>query len=227
MAVEKKRGCGYRKVGGLYLESDAGIWSECDRLPFKLESCPVCGAGIHFTRSMTEIIPSRLFGQHENCKDAIQPCHMCQPNKKQAYIMMVGERYYTPASFIAEGKKLGVSKRIPFIPKGLKLGKTVVYLAHKKAVTLTKKKRQPKSAVEQAEAILNGNKKGSPQGKLLEADKQEYALGIFSAFTPQRVVQLVWEKDLKGKRGKELKAKLRKRGIKPVAIPDGDKDHKP
>ena len=227
MAVETKRGCGYRKVGGLYLEADPGIWVGCDRLPFKLKSCPVCGAGIHFTRSMTEIIPGKFFGQHDNCKDAIQPCHMCQPNKRRAYIMMVGERYYTPASFIVEGKKHGVSKRIPFIPKGIKLGETIVYLAHLKAIVITKKKRQPKSAVEQAEDILNGKAKASKQGKLLEADKREYALGIFSAFIPQRIVQIVWEKDLKGKKGKELKAKLRKRGIKPVAIPNGDKDHKP
>jgi len=59
MAQESKRGCGYRKVGGLYLVGD-GIFVPCDRLPYLLETCPVCGHGIHFTRSMTEINPLKL-----------------------------------------------------------------------------------------------------------------------------------------------------------------------
>ncbi len=175
---------------------------------------------------MTEIIPLKLFGVHENCKDKLQPCHMCQPKRTVAFIMMVGEKYYTPTSFISEAKKLGVSKAIPFIPKSLKLGKTVVYLAHNKGVKVTKRTRKPKSALEQAEDILNNATKKSKQGRLLEADRREYALGIFAAFIPKRVVQLVWEKDLKGEMGKELKARLRKRGIKPIPVPNGDKDHR-
>lgn len=39
MAVETKRGCGYRKIGGLYLV--AGNLSEpCDRLPWPLHVYP-------------------------------------------------------------------------------------------------------------------------------------------------------------------------------------------
>jgi hypothetical protein len=46
MAIERKRGCGYRKVGGMYLVGDEGIWVPCDRLPIILDVCPACGGGI-------------------------------------------------------------------------------------------------------------------------------------------------------------------------------------
>ena len=47
--------------------------------------------------------------------------------------MWVGERFYTPQSFILEAEKMGVSKLVATIPKGLEIGKTKVLLAHKKA----------------------------------------------------------------------------------------------
>ena len=40
MAVEAARGCGWRKVGGLYLCSPPGIHVQCDRLPYDLKVCP-------------------------------------------------------------------------------------------------------------------------------------------------------------------------------------------
>lgn len=206
MAVEAIRGCGYRKVGGLYLVG--GIISvPCDRLPIPLEVCPVCSQGIKVGRGFTKINPKKFLGEHEGCTDKIQPCIACQPHTTTGFIMLVGEKHYkSPADFLNEGVKLGVSKRIPFIPKDLTLGKTPVYLAHHKAII--------KEAPE-------GSKSKKGNGKMLE-----YALGIFSAFIPLKVEKLVWEKDLKGKKGKELKKALKKRGIVPVPIPDGDKDHR-
>src|SRR5260370_22228167 len=41
MAVEAKRGCGYRKAGGLYLVG-GGIGLPCDRLPYEIHECPCC-----------------------------------------------------------------------------------------------------------------------------------------------------------------------------------------
>jgi len=205
MAVEAKRGCGYRKVGATYLIG--GVLSEpCDRLPMPLEVCPHCGQGIKVSRGFTKIHPQVVFGKHKDCKDVHQPCMLCQPTKAIAFIMLAGEKYYTPASFTKEAQKLGVSKRIAFVPKELKLKKTVIYLAHHKA------------CVKKAE---KGAKGKNNQGKLLE-----YQTGIFSAFIPTKVEKLVWANQLKGKKGKALKRTLRKRGITPVAIPNGDKDHK-
>lgn len=205
MAVEPVRGCGYRQVGGTYLVGGV-LSAPCDRLPYPLAACPICGQGIKIGRAFTEINAFELFGIHKNCTDKVTPCVMCHPPRNRtSYIMIVGERHYpTPQDFIKEGRKLGVSKRIPFIPKGLKLKQTVIYLAHHKAI------------------IKNGNGKSDKKG---QAQMLEYQTGIFCAFIPSKIEKLVWESQLKGKKGSELKKSLKKRGITPVAIPDKDKDH--
>ena len=232
MASESKRGCGYRKVGGLYMVGEY-ISVPCDRLPLRLASCPVCGAGIHFTRSMTEINPNKLFGQHDGslveliddqpvtaiCKDKIRPCHVCDPPDAVAFIMMVGEKYYSPESFMEEAGKMGVSKKIPFIPKKLKLGETIVYLAHPKACVVKE------VLVLQHAMAMAGGDRDNGQPRLLEAEKEDGALGIFCAFIPQRIEKLVWGSELEGEQGEKLKESLEKRGITPVPIPDGDADH--
>lgn len=208
MANEAKRGCGYRKVGALYLCGNY-INVPCDRLPLELKNCPVCGAGIHFTRSMTEVNPFRLFGNHENCKDAQRPCHVCDPPDAPAYIMTVGKKYYTPQSFLQEASAMGVSKRIAHIPKSLKLGETVVYLAHPEAVII----HIPPWVNSQDGVVENP--------RLLDAEQDENRLGIFCAFIPQRIEMPIWKSELI----EEKKAELEKRVITSVPIPDGDTDH--
>lgn len=42
MPIEARRGCGYRKVGKLYLMG-TGISIPCDRLPYELVPCKCCG----------------------------------------------------------------------------------------------------------------------------------------------------------------------------------------
>lgn len=223
MAVEEKRGCGYRKIGGMYLVGD-GLAIGCDRLPLQLESCPVCGAGIHFTRGMTEIFPLDLLGTHDEqsnktgivgevtrtvpaCQDKIRPCEVCDPTNELAYVMMVGEKHYpTIVHFMEEANRLGVSKRIPFIPKKLKMGETIIYLAHPKAC------RVPVPFEDDSE---------SPQHRLVDAEKKRLALGLFMAFRPRAIEMPVYKKDLT----KKKKAELEKRGITPIQIRDNDPDH--
>jgi hypothetical protein len=111
---------------------------------------------------------------------------------------------------------MGVSKRIPAVPKKLKLGETVVYLAHRKAVEV----REP-LAVQAAMSVVEGI--DNPQMRLLDSEKRpEYRLGIFCAFRPQRIETLIW----KSEATEETLEGLQKRGIHPVIIPDGDEDHK-
>jgi hypothetical protein len=215
MAIEGKRGCGYRKIGGLYLCGDY-IPVECDRLPLELTTCPVCGAGIHFTRSFTEINPLKLFGYHQPCHDAFRPCIVCDPKDETAYVMVVGSKYYTPQSFVEEAAAMGISKRIPFIPKNLEPGKTVVYLAHPKAVCV-----QEPLAVQAAMTIVA--EVDEPQMRLLDAEKKpHYAMGVFCAFLPQRIEKLIWE----SQGTPEELEKLEKRGVTPILVPDGDEDHR-
>lgn len=214
MAVEQRRGCGFRVVGGLYLCGEY-ISSPCDRMPFPLTVCPVCGQGIKVGRGFTEINPYPLWGIHQDCKDLHRPCFLCDPKDELAYIMLVGAgNYKTPHDFMDEARQMGISKRIPFIPKGLELGKTVLYLAHPKACEV-----KVAAAVQQAMSILEGEETQQP--KLLETDRVEKKLGIFCAFIPKRVEKLVWESELTDKK----RAELEKRDITPVPIPDGDSDH--
>ncbi len=231
MAVEERRGCGYRKVGGLYLEGGC-IGVECDRLPYMLETCPVCGGGVKLGRGFTRIIPQRLFGNHDTedmavCTDTRRPCVMCDPPDEVAYIMLVGEKFYrTPADFLNEAERMGVSKRIAFIPREFEVGKTIIYLAHLRANEV---KEHP--AMQEAMSILaeaeEGPEHSGVQTRLLEAEKVKRVPGIFSAFIPRQITKLVWESELEGEAGKELRESLEKRGITVKAIPDGDPDHAP
>jgi hypothetical protein len=193
MAIEARRGCGYRRVGGLYLCSD-GIWKGCDRLPFPVGACPVCGEGIHYPRNMRQINPVRLFGRHENCRDDF-PCQMCDPTNEVAFVLGVGEKYYTPQNFISEAEMMGVSKRIPSNgrPRNFEIGHTWVYLIHRKAIDLGR-----------------------------EDGKEVYGMAIFAAFVPTRLEMPIWESAAT----EEYVESLKKRGITPVVIPDGDEDHK-
>ncbi len=216
MSVEAKRGCGFRKVGGLYLVGDY-INIPCDRLPFPLDVCPVCGHGIKVGRGMTKINPPHLFQQHIECKDKFRPCFVCDPIDDIAYIMRVGEKFYPmPEDFINEGIKQGLSKRIAQIPNDFQVGKTVIYLAHINACVV----REP-VAVQQAMEILEQPEKP----RLIDAEKQKRVMGIFSAFIPHRIERIFWQSEIDKMSDKE-KESLTKRGITPVGIPDGDKDHK-
>lgn len=55
--AEPKRGCGFRKLGGLYLVSDPGTQLACHVMPYKLLPCECCGQTIQFSRGHTWIKP--------------------------------------------------------------------------------------------------------------------------------------------------------------------------
>lgn len=203
MAVEKKRGCGFRKVHGLYLVSD-GIGVTCDRLPFELTVCPCCGAGVRSARGFTWIDVAKFFnGSHADngaCKESVfQECPLCDAPESmgKAGLLWVGAKFYpTPDKFVAEGVEMGFSRRIPRIPHGFKVGETWVLLAHKKAIqkTITATNAEP---------------------------SVEYAPGIFFAWKPQRIERI----RLESERGSGDVAADEKRGITTVYVPDEDADH--
>ena len=134
---EPKRGCGFRKISSrskvFYYLCGSGISLPCDRLPYKLDVCPVCGSGLKFHRGFQWLDWRRYAGEHNEC-ECDEYCYVCHPRQGERYgLMWVGERFYTPRSFTLEAERLGVSKLVPTLPKELEIGKTKVLLAHRKA----------------------------------------------------------------------------------------------
>ncbi len=230
MAVEPQRGYGYRKVGGTYLEG-GGAGAHCDRLPIPLIPCPTCGAGPQFMRGIAQINPHELWGDHKVGEgntfgpgDTSKPvadriieevlgvpvlcpengCPACRPNEK-AFLMWVGSEY-TETSFVEEAERLGVSKRIPAIPKDLVIGRDWVYMAKLYLIPGTGQFWIP----------------GTPNTDNGHA-RRGWGPGVFYAFRPQRLVRIITESQAVEGLGDQLL----QQGITPVVVPDDDPDHNP
>lgn len=227
MAVEARRGCGYRKIGGLYLVS-SGIALPCCKLPLLLHVCPTCSQGVKQTRGWTWIDPVKLFigptlaHTPDACADPARAPYCPAADlgaMGRAGLLWIGERFYpSPSHFVAESDSLGISRRLSALPRDLEIGKTWVFLAHPKACN------------------VNG----------------EWQAGVFRIFKPERVEKIVKQSDFdvivteQAARGivsrqefpvradatpevanvcKAFNADLR-RGIIWVPVPDDDPDHK-
>jgi hypothetical protein len=222
MAVEPKRGCGYRKVGGTYVVG-GGIGVPCDRLPFLLDICPCCGEGFKQGMGWQWMDVGRLFkGPHILPTSELLPAQLCDCATEtfcplcakpevlgRAGLIWIGEKFYkTPQDFVREGVAMGFSRRIKAVPHGFEIGKTYIMLAHPKAVRVE---------LPPSEAL----KKVSP-GLTRVFQREEYKPGIFYFWLPQRIEKILTE----SQRGSDEVAALEKRGIVPVFVPDDDPDHR-
>lgn len=219
MAVEPERGCGHRKAGGIYLVTD-GLGEPCERLPMEIPPCPLSGHKcLKQSRGFEWIKPKFIFDHAQAC--AFNPehcpnCVVCQPvllerhaePKDEVGLMWVGEKYYAkPEDWSREATKMGVSKRIPAVPKNFVVGKSFVFVAHPKGF--------PK--------VIPAGSKNS-EGELLKADQVEHVPGVFHVFRPTRIEVVVtptmkkepWVKDLQKKHNAKL-----------VEVPADDPDHAP
>jgi hypothetical protein len=116
---------------------------------------------------------------------------------RRAGLVWIGEQHYPePEDFLEESRAMGISRRINSIPHGFVVGETWVLLAHIRAV-------QP-TAEEMAQYIGNGG-----------GEKPKAKPGIFSAFMPDRVEQVVTPDEAEDD---EFIEKLEKRGITPVMV---------
>jgi hypothetical protein len=223
VANEKRRGCGFRQVGSLYL-CGTGFAVECDGLPLILKACECCGFEIPFFRGFkwiskkyieklskekhdVPIIVTDKAGGNAWCNCFVH-CPVCHPenNNHEKYgFMWVGNKFYTPKTFITESDEMGVSKKIAMIPKGLVLGETWVLLAH------------PKHPVRQNVTQDKLNKLGTL------AFEPEYKPAIFYAFRPTRIEMPIWKRHATP----DFLERLKKQGVTPVIIPDDDLDHAP
>ncbi len=147
---EAKRGCGYRKGGGIYLVGDS-FGADCGRLPIPLEVCPTCHGGIKPTRGWTWIDPIAI-AQTYSCTSEIAECDSCPMNDqelpRQAGLLWIGEKFYPlPEDFLREGAAVGLSRRISAIPNDFVVGETLVLLAHRMAVPAVDEDSEPTPAI--------------------------------------------------------------------------------
>jgi hypothetical protein len=188
--IEKKRGCGYREPGGLYLRTD-GTGRICGALPIELVVCPTCHQGIKPARGWTWIniaalVEVRGCNRKEGCGD----CPIADAKIQTSGLIWVGEKFYkTPADFSRESNDMGISRRIAMVPRGFKLGETWVALAHRKAIP-------------DFEAALDK----------VQTEKL-FKPGIFHIFKPSRIEYVVKEFDPQDKL-----ERLEKRGITLVKV---------
>lgn len=198
--VDSERGCGWRKEGGLYLRS-SGVMAPCGKLPVPLAVCPCCHGGIKPAGGWTWIDP-RPFLQDRPCHQADEVCGLCPMNwpPPRVGLLWVGEKFYPkPADWLTEAAKLGVSRRIPRVPEGFKVGEHWVFMAHRLAISQA--------------CACGGN---PPQGESCDTCKGTGTVnvpGIFHAFKPDRIEYVTT-----GKESAEAIEAFRKRGITPVKV---------
>lgn len=133
--VEGKRGCGFRKPGGLYLISD-GPGRSCGRLPLELTVCPCCGAGIKPSRGWTWVDADALLENSVCLAKDCDTCPLSQTEIGHAGLLWIGGEFYkTTRDFDGEAERMGISRRIAAVPNDFVLGQTWVLLAHRAAIT--------------------------------------------------------------------------------------------
>lgn len=198
---ESRRGCGWRKPGGIYLVAPAPD-AKCCRLPHILDICPCCGAGIKPTRGWTWVDVDKLFWPngydeyHDKCpnNDWTHICPLSRPGTiGKAGLLWIGEQFYaTPEAFLMEAKSMGISRRIHSVPRDFKLGETWVLLAHRKGALA-------------AHTAEDGLFKGE--------DMEIWQPAIFSVFKPAAMEYIVT-----GHEDEESLEQLVKRGLTPVRV---------
>jgi|SRR5580658_2398737 hypothetical protein len=246
MAVEARRGCGFRKTGGYYLVG-GGLSAPCDRIPYALDRCRTCGGGVKFTRGHAWLQPD-FFSVHgapkqggpidvlRECADT-GPCPVClnRDDFGPHLLLWVGRGHYTPQSYMEEAGRLGVSRRLSALPKGLVIGETWVLLAHLDAMP-------PQSPNMCADCGLGAALHPGHPNYMFKPQKgfqpsltvnnvtmhpcetfqpPKPTPGIFCAFVPRAVELILKQSDATPERIE----KERKRGVTVVAVPDDDPDH--
>jgi len=213
MAVEARRGCGFRVIGGTYLVSGPGGFS-CGKLPVPLLPCPLCDHKPSFTRGIQRISPKNFLHAAPACSSDPSRCALCPFGRafeqQEGALMWVGDRFYTPQSFTEEAATLGPSKRISSVPQWFKLGMWV-FLAHEKVI----ESPCPICATVAPLKIENCEE--------CEGEGVMKSPAIFYAYVPTRIERII----PKSWAGSVVAKDLEEQGFTLVEVPDEDKDHQP
>ena len=189
---EGARGCGWRKVGGLYLMGDS-VALACSRLPIPCPVCPCCGRGMKPSRGWTWVDGDELLKAAPECPDFGEDnCEACSVHEFVRHgigncgLIWVGETFYpTIQHFNREAEVMGISRRIAAVPNDFVLGETIVMLAHRRAII----------------------------GPVEMGAQLEYTPGIFRIFKPTHIEVVV-----SGEESDETIDGYLKRGLVPVVV---------
>jgi len=191
---DRKRGCGWRKPGGKYLIGGK-LCAPCGKLPHFLDVCPTCGGGIKPMRGWRWIGARKIFGVGEcDLSQGLEDLHcdscVLREPPERAGLIWIGDTFYdTPGAFVAEAGRLGISRRIACVPKGLEVGRTLVLLASRKVPVY------------------------GTDGALFRDLPLKHKAGIFAAFIPTALEYVV-----RGTESQEELERLSAQGFTPVRI---------
>ena len=208
VSVEGKRGCGFRKAGGLYLVAPQ-LSNPCGKLPIILQRCPTCGEGISFSRAPRWVEPQKLIEAGPCAIDQQGSCNDCPAGRPtilgdRALLIWIGEKHYaTPAEFSKEACEVGVSRRVKSVPRNFVVGTTWVLLAHPKV------RREDCHCMNKSETAIITD----PDCPDCDGDGFVDLGGIFTVFRP-RAVEYV----CRGDETEEELEKIVKRGLTPVIV---------
>ncbi len=192
---EEKRGCGFRKVGGLYLVTDPILFTKpCYKLPVSTNKYGIKQArNITYIERKTNIYKmfvNMICPSNDKNHYDTQNCDACKAlhcplgsenlieNKQKIYLLWIGKQYYpTPQKWIDEAAKQGISRKVKFIPDDIEIGKSIVAVAHSK--------------VKFDLNMFNSSDEESAKGGTFRIKP-----GIFFAFRPQRIEYIVNMKKL-------------------------------
>lgn len=217
--TDSKRGCGWRQEGGLYLVS-SGEAVACGKLPVPLTICPTCSGGIHFARSWTWVDGDALLASKLcfSCSVFTSGCTLAK-DLGRCGLLWIGEKFYkTPAEWTRESERLGISRRIPAVPREFVMGKTIVLVAHLKAIKKRCSVCDGRGTVVIPPLRLDDSPVEGPPCKVDCPDENcedgfVFTAGIFSAFVPTAIEYVT-----KGTETEEELEALVKRGLTPIKV---------
>lgn len=250
---ERRRGCGYRSPGGYYLMG-GGAGSPCGRFPIPADRCPTCDEGLKQTRGFSWIDGKKI-AESSSCKFEVDgerfpvaayegfcgacplsPLHLNtlgremdgRPN--QVGLIWIGEKFYpTVEDFMAEAQQVGISRRVPKPPRGVKVGDWV-FLGHPRTIAHPGDRENNPQADTTCSAceteLLKAEKLDVPPGEMdcfVHFPRRANTAGLFYLFRVTTIDYVV-----KGDEKEEDLEKLEKRGVRLVnVVPVEDEDEEP
>jgi len=201
-----------------------GLSVSCIGMPRIVVPCPTCGEGMRQFRGTRWIDAKHFFGgdcvAHGLVDMRPTYCQSCVFEQTKVLLTWVGDKFYTPETFVSEAHKLGVSKRIPAVPNDFVPGSTWVLIAHPSAGKVEAWKEA--KAGDQMPLLADWWRKNDDG--VVELKYMKDVPAVFYAFQPRKVEMVVTQKML-DTMSEQLTKRNEKYGVEYIIVPEDDKDH--